>query len=1667
MDLTQLSTEDLQALKSQDLSKVSTAGLMQLRGTLGGAPIPVGPEQAPPAMRPATPEPQGPVSFMDRVTAIQEAALDLVAKTTGGTVGMLLGAAQQNPRSPDHEAIQRSAEAGTNFARQALSATPLGLVNRLYGGGTGEKMSPLGQQYSENVERLGEELKVPPIGPHLATPAPIARALPGLKAGATEGPGYLAGRVREVAGGRRVDPTAFPDLPPVEGKDGTFLTPGGNEITREDWANAGPNRRKVWMTPAEKPEAVPVGEATEISTAEANRLVEAPARPVLETDSPEVQKVVDSVVKKREAQSAKKQQAAKLREAALQAGTDPEVQAALRKRADALDPPPKIPVGKTTEGAPEVKTEPVKKLPVGEATEITPERVELGDEPIPIGEATEITPQRVEVGDAPDQVRQQEGVLGERAQGDEGRPPAEAGGGDRVLGAAPGEGAQGGEEVGGQTLLDTAGKSDDLEFPKIDETRITRMGEVMARQNYEPAKVPVVQATRKLKGLVEQLDKGKIDAERFEIGVRGLAARMIRAAETKSANALFRDRERGVDIVRERLIAARRRGEYDSDGVDLALWVLDKNPNIATNLGISVTKAPEGVKALGDYNPAMEIVRIFKDQNANTQTATHEILHHSERLMPEAVRKGIRKEWERAYAKALAKTEPGSVQRQVMQDFLGMMAGDAKARGRVLDAFRGGILDKGTHYQLTNPSEFWAVNGARIMHERFTGRGSWRAQARQWLREMVEKVKDLVGLRSDAAVLRALRDVLDPKVVTGEKTAKSMLSDVKANGEFRDVKGAQTDTPKSMPAETAMQGRLKNWLDDLLPVERAQKVVAPATESADVRLAAKLRFGRAQQRGDELERTFIKPLAAELKAAKKQGLTVQDADDYLMALHADERNRVIAARNPKMPDGGSGLTNAQAKAIIDGFTPEQRSALDRVAKIVHDMNNAKLDAMVTDGVITTETRENLRRQYKSYVPLKTLDEEDSLIGVGRGFRMRPNDIQMALGRQSKAGSPIAATIMDSTRAILRGEKARVDKSIWEYANQGDTTNIIRPYEELKRKADGVWVDTEGNAKRPPQSLIKRDVNKQTGKVEEYLDRAEVDKQTMELVVDGEAKRVFVPDPALMTALKGVSEAGIEPDKFLKAIGDGTRAFSRTLTEWNVAFAPVNIVRDTITAAIRGKRLGVEGVKVLAGIPRAMKDIAASKVGKRVADYDEFAKVGGRIGAYGLTDVSDVMDRLAKAGADLGYADQQGAGKAAKRKFMKGLGAVGHVISAYNEVFEYSVRLSAYREARAAGMTPKRAATVARDTTLDFNVKGEVGRRYGRLYPFFNAALQGIANDTKDVIDKRTRMRMLSLVAIGGMVEVLNDVYSDVLESTGEKEADAQYDSTLDTNIVLAGADTKIPLPPGVAAGLYTLGRRAARIVNGGDMEKESVGILSALTSAFLPIRLGDTGEGVVTNVVQGAIPALVRPFTDVAANRDNFGNPIVPERIGDKSPAPHYTLSRKSTSQIAKDVSKFLNDVTGGDDVKPGRSQKYLGNFVAPEAMEYIIGYYTGGVGQLALQSKNIIKNAAEDKPTPVEKIPIAKRFVMTEPQSYVSRRYKELAKEFDYVRDYEKAGTPDKADPKARRAYGDYLIVEKELPLLFRQLRGSEGAERERIEAQIKQLQARVVKAYNGQQTQ
>jgi len=409
-------------------------------------------------------------------------------------------------------------------------------------------------------------------------------------------------------------------------------------------------------------------------------------------------------------------------------------------------------------------------VPVGEATEIRPQEVkpapemrEPPPEKIPVGEATEIKPEVVkpapEIPDHPEVAKVKDAILKKRdaeakkrSAADELRKAAEAEPDPEVKAAlleraekiAPKEKANAPDKVGKQ-------EGGQRERAPGDEGRKA----AEAGGGDSPERAAPGKGEEALDLALPNLDEAFLDNQ-----LRAKA----KAAPPPPPTA------RGRRQSRRAIEDGIADGSLDKEGGALALWALDKNPNLARGLRVEV-ETPPNAQAKGRYNSASEIVKLFKGQT-NPQTAIHEILHHSERLMPEPVQHGIRRAWERATKDLMAKATPE--RRAAMEAMDKASGGDADALQTVKDAFKNGVLTK-EDYQFVNPTEYWAVNGARILHERFTGRGSWRAQAKQWMKEMIEQVKGIAGIKSDAAILKALGEVLDPKTVTGERKSGTMI----------------------------------------------------------------------------------------------------------------------------------------------------------------------------------------------------------------------------------------------------------------------------------------------------------------------------------------------------------------------------------------------------------------------------------------------------------------------------------------------------------------------------------------------------------------------------------------------------------------------------------------------------------------------------------------------------------------------------------------------------------------------------------------------------------------------------------------------------------------------------------------------------------------------------
>lgn len=404
-------------------------------------------------------------------------------------------------------------------------------------------------------------------------------------------------------------------------------------------------------------------------------------------------------------------------------------------------------------------------VPVGEATEITPESVKpapgMPDEPIPVGEATEITPENVkpapEVKEHPEVAKIRQDIAKKREA--EAKKQAAA---DELRAAAA---AETDPEVKAALIKRADAIAPAKKQEKTDGTPSEPVGTggVRKEAGQEGVQEGGGAGAQVAKGGEEALDLGlpKID--------EGLLDLQQRAAERASPPPA--PSPRGRRQVRRALERGIAEGTLDKDGASLALWALDRNENLARGLRVEVLQPEPGAGGKGSYNSATRIAKLFQGED-NPQTAMHEILHHAERMMPDAVQQGIYRAWQRALKAAMKDATPERT--KAMEALNRASSGDKAALTEAKQAFDSGVLSE-DDYQYVNPTEYWAVNGARIMHERFTGRGSWRAQARQWMREMIEHVKGTVGIRSDSPLLKTLNEMLDPAKTTGAQKSPTMI----------------------------------------------------------------------------------------------------------------------------------------------------------------------------------------------------------------------------------------------------------------------------------------------------------------------------------------------------------------------------------------------------------------------------------------------------------------------------------------------------------------------------------------------------------------------------------------------------------------------------------------------------------------------------------------------------------------------------------------------------------------------------------------------------------------------------------------------------------------------------------------------------------------------------
>ncbi len=1173
------------------------------------------------------------------------------------------------------------------------------------------------------------------------------------------------------------------------------------------------------------------------------------------------------------------------------------------------------------------------------------------------------------------------------------------------------EKAKADEEVGDFVLTGSKRDVDEAEargqqtFLNISKTPVTG----------EPAKrAPSV--TRRAKTLSRAREQGKISDMEFVIGVNDA----IEAAENAKMQKERPERQRGADFIRQKLLEAKRRGDLSDEASDLAEWFILNNPALVDDLGISIRmKKAEGTA--GQYIPFSRIMVLMKGA-ANDQTPVHEILHHLERMMPANVQSAIRKEWAKQLAQAKQKAATPDERKffELLFRHHYHENGSQNDFDKAVELIQDGKAPY-EFYQYVNPSEFWAVNGSDIMQGRFDAvRGGMLQRLKNWLKELGQKVKSIFGVPSNAPLLRALDSLSkgDGNFVTKEMLGEATGYAAIAGKNIFDQKPlANWTMPDSTNLDSFIYFMQNKQIDMKRAVDAIKDNIGKIDERFDPYMKETLFAGRAATQTKRFLQNEVEPLFKEMS---RLDVNMPELEEYLQNRHAQERNEQIAKVNPGMPDKGSGIETADAKAYLAGLTPEQEAKYKKLAGMVDAITAGTRQLLVDSGLESQDTIDVWESTYDNYVPLNREDVDYSSnhgMGVGQGYSVRGPASRRAVGSERQVVDILANIVMQRERNIVRAEKNRVAMALYGMAIQNPNPEFflaVNP--DAKKdiaKATQELVDM-GFLPSDINSLMKEpstmEIDPKTGLAIERVHQMQRGADNvMALRVNGENRYVFFNQNNERAKRMATAIKNLDADKLgfiLGTTADITRFLASMNTQYNPIFGAYNFLRDVSTAGLQltntplaGKQKEVLKPSNVFGAMRGIyKDLRAERGGKAGTSewsklWEEFQQRGGQTG------FRDQFSSTAKRGEALqrivdpsSWADQ-GLGKVftagGKLKVpmevaRKAAAPIFNWLSDYNETMENAIRLSAYKTALDNGMSKDAAAVLAKELTVNFNRKGQVAAQAGALYAFFNASVQG----TTALI--RTLSGPAGKAIIGGGL-MLGGIQAMLYSLAGFDEGEPP-EFIREKNFVMPignGKYVAIPLPLG-----YNVIPNTARLITE-DVIRFTQGkkikpvdtafkVFESLLGSFNPI--GNAGWS-----FQTAAPTVADPIVAIMENRDWTGKKIAREDFNALDPTPGFTRYKESSTSFGRALAEFMNSMSGGTEDAPGRISP------TPDQIDYLVGQIFGGVGREAMKIERTIRSRFTGEELPAQAIPIAGRFYGdTKGSSAVSNAFYENLKQMN-----------------------------------------------------------------------
>jgi len=160
---------------------------------------------------------------------------------------------------------------------------------------------------------------------------------------------------------------------------------------------------------------------------------------------------------------------------------------------------------------------------------------------------------------------------------------------------------------------------------------------------------------------------------------------------------------------------------------------------------------------------------------------------------------------------------------------------------------------------------------------------------------------------------------------------------------------------------------------------------------------------------------------------------------------------------------------------------------------------------------------------------------------------------------------------------------------------------------------------------------------------------------------------------------------------------------------------------------------------------------------------------------------------------------------------------------------------------------------------------------------------------------------------------------------------------------------KIPLPYGVNVFYVTgtlLADAAQKIKTPGEV---AGGIMQAALGSFSPINFPNSDD-TTKFFMKFVTPTIGQVLLALAINENYFGQTIYNENFPfDTSPKPESELGRKGGNRWTKELTRFLNKVSGGSEFRSGEVD------INPDAIDFVMESYSGGMGKFLSRSANTV----------------------------------------------------------------------------------------------------------------